>query len=1045
MKRSIPHLLWLALLVLHAAVSLGQQTSTEIKGKVTSSGGTPLSNVIIRLDGTNRTFTSSDSGIFAVAVPNLPVTLKFSFVGYISKDVAVTDAGFLDVVLADSLAKLEDVVVVGYGTQRKSNITGSISVVKASDLVGAPVMRVEQSLQGRTSGLSIAASSGQPGSGSTVRVRGVTSINNSDPLYVVDGIQIDGGIDYLNQSDIESISVLKDGASAAIYGSRAANGVILVTTKQGRVGTMHVTYNGYYGLQRTSNKLHLLDATQYATLRNEAYVNDGKAPLFADPSSFGKGTDWQSLIFDNHAPIQDHEISISGGSEKSTYYTSFGYYDQKGIVAPDISWYKRFTMRLNTSFKLAKWITFGENFSYSYIKNQGIGNTNSEFGGPLSSAINLDPITPAIVTDPDMLTQAPYASILASNPDAVVRDANGNVYGLSSYVQNEMTNPLAYIKTQIGNYSWSHNMVGNAYLEVRPIEGLTLKSTINAKLAFYGSRSFTPLYYLSPTQSNLSTDNMYRETNNTFLWSWENTAAYAYKHEDHSVSLLVGTSSQQLSGDGLNVNFIGLPVTSYDQASANFSLTAANRIGAGWDNQPYTLVSYFSRLNYDYAGKYLLTAIVRRDGSSKFGSNNRFGTFPSVSLGWVPTKESFWPQNTPISFLKIRGSLGTVGNEMSLGYFNFISTVSGGADYPYSGDGTINIGYHPNAPANPDLKWEQTKQTDIGFDMNFFSHFNLTFDWYKKVTSKMLLQVQVPGYLGSYGNPYGNIASLQNTGYEIDLGYNNHIGDFNFRVNGNASYVKNKITDLGENSFLTAGSLQASSYEIARTTVGQPIGSFYGFETMGIFQTQQDVDNYQSSTGSVIQPDAKPGDFKWADINGDGVINDQDRTYLGQPIPTWTYGLTITADYKNFDIVLFGQGAGGNKVFQALRRLDLASANYSTAALGRWTGAGTSNDYPRMTDNDPNHNYSNPSSFYLSKGDYFRVKNVQLGYTFSQGLLKKAGIGKIRVYVSGNNLFTFTKYAGFDPEIGGGTGSFGIDRGVYPQAKSYILGASINF
>jgi TonB-dependent starch-binding outer membrane protein SusC len=640
-------------------------------------------------------------------------------------------------------------------------------------------------------------------------------------------------------------------------------------------------------------------------------------------------------------------------------------------------------------------------------------------------------------------TNYPYYAQLLNHPNAVVRDANGNVYGLSKYVQQEMANPLAYVQTQMGNYSWSHNIIANAFLEIKPIEGLTLKSTISGKLAFYGSNSFTPIYYLSPSNSNLNTANMYRESDNTFLWLWENTANYNLKLGNHNFTILAGQSSQQQSGSGLNVNFIGLPVNNYQDASPNFALTPTNRIGAGFDNQPYTLQSFFGRINYDYNGRYLVTAIVRRDGSSKFGPNNKYGTFPSLSIGWVPSKESFWPTNNVVDYLKIRGSWGKVGNEQSLGSYYYISTLSGGANYPLSSDGTINIGYRPNAPANPDLKWEQTTQTDVGIDINFLKRFNLTFDWFRKVTSDMLLQVQVPGYVGAYGNPYGNIASLRNKGFEIELGYNNNIGDFNYRINGNASYVKNMITDLGQNEFLTAGSVQSSSYEIARTTVGQPIGAFYGFETNGVFQNQQQINDYKSANGTVIQPNAKPGDFIWKDLNGDGVINDQDRTFLGNPTPTWTYGITISANYKNFDIVALGQGAGGNKVYQALRRLDIASANYSTAALNRWTGEGTSNDYPRLTDTDPNHNYSNPSNFYLSSGNYFRLKNLQLGYTFRDGILGKAGITKLRVYLSGNNLVTFTKYAGYDPEIGGS--SYGIDRGVYPQAKSYILGASVNF
>ena len=1012
------------------------QTFT-LRGSVTAANdGQSLTGVTVVIKGaTNRGAITDGQGNYAISARN-GETVSFSFIGMETQTVVVSRR-VLNVKLVESISSLEEIVVVGYGTQKKSVVSGAITSVKAVDLESMPVNRIEQALQGRTSGLTIAASSGQPGAGSTVRVRGTTSINNSDPLYVVDGVPIDnGGIDYLNQSDIESIDVLKDAASAAIYGTKAASGVILITTKKGKSGAMKIDYNAYYGTQAPARKLSLLNATQYATLRNESSIAAGGPILFPNPSSLGVGTDWQSVVFNKDACIQNHELSISGGNDKSTFYTSFGYFNQEGIIAPSISNYKRYTVRFNSSHKIKNWLTFGNNIAYSYIRSQGGVNTNTEFGGPLSSAINLDPITPVVITDPAVANASPYSTF------PVYRDAQGRPYAISKYVGQEMTNPLAQMKTQQGNFGWSHNFVGNVYAELEPIKGLKLRSSLGAKLAFYGGESFGQLFYLSATQSNLTNTNYYRNTNYGLIWNWDNTASYTHAIDKHNFTVLVGTGAQSNSSVGLNANYLGLPVYTFANASMNYSLPNANRIAGGWESQPYKLSSYFGRISYDYAGKYLFTGILRIDGSSRFGGNNKYGKFPSVSFGWNPFLEDFWPKNNVVNTLKIRGSYGVNGSD-NFTDFAYVSTIGGGRNYVF-GNNTTVIGYSPNAPANPDLKWEQTIQSNIGFDATLFKNVSMTFDVYKKKTTGMLQPIQVPMYIGASGNPWGNIADMENIGVELELGYHAKVNDVKFDIKANGSYLKNKVTYLGaDKKFLTGANFQASSYEISRTAVGHPIGSFYGFQTMGIFQTQSDVNKYVGKDGKPIQPNAKPGDFKYADLDGDGAITTADRTYIGNPTPNFTFGFTANVSWKNFDLIFFGQGVSGNKIFQGLRRLDILTANYQTKALGRWTGPGTSNTYPRLIDNDPNGNFSNPSSFYLEDGAYFRIKTLQIGYTFSNLMIKKVGLQKARIYVSGNNLLTFTKYTGYDPEIGGG--SYGIDRGIYPQARSYMLGVNVTF
>ncbi|WP_031527687.1 SusC/RagA family TonB-linked outer membrane protein [Dyadobacter crusticola] len=1036
MKRKI--VLLCSVLMLYSMVQSAFAQSRTVKGKVTvKSGGEELVGATVLVEGTNQATITDAGGNYTIDVQPEAV-LVASFIGMVTQKVPVGNQSEINFQLVEAAGNLEEVVVVGYGAQKKSVVTGAISSVKASDLETMPINRLEEALQGRTSGLTIAANSGQPGSAATVRVRGVTTLNNNNPLWVVDGVVVDnGGIGYLNQSDIESIEVLKDAASQAIYGARAAAGVILVTTKKGKAGGIRINYNGYVGTQAPARKLDLLDATQYATIRNEAAVAAGQAPVYADPASFGKGTDWQELIFNNNAKRQNHELSISGGTDRSTFYLSLGYLDQEGIVASDISKYKRTSIRLNSEHKLAKWLTFGQNLGYAHDKSVGLGNTNSEFGGPLSSAINLDPITPVVVTDPAIANAAPYTN------KGVRRDANGNPYGISSAVGQEMSNPLAYIQTRLGNYSWSDNVVGNAYLTAEPIKGLQLRSTLGTKLSFWGNESFTPISWLNAA-SVTSQTNFNRTNNRRLDYNLENTISYTRAFGLHNVNVLLGQGAYLDNNTRMtSVTFFNVPADNFDDASLNFKVPADQRNSDGSEGARHTVSSLFARLNYDYNEKYLLQALVRRDGSSRFGSNHKYGVFPSFSLGWVLSREDFFPENNAVNFLKLRGGYGVVGND-GIGDFAYLSTIGSGRNYTIGNSGSYIIGYSPNAPANPDLKWEQTSQTNIGFDATVFRNVNITFEWFKKATKDILQNPRIPGYVGAISNPAANIADMENKGVELELGYRKQFGNVDFSVNGNVSYIENKVTNLGNGvEYLSGGASFQGAPPITRTQVGYAIGSFFGYVNEGIFQTQEEVDRHVAANGNKIQPNAKPGDFRWADLNGDGVITETDRTFIGNPTPKWSYGLTINAAYKGFDVVVFGQGVAGNDIFQGLRRLDIANANWQSDAMGRWTGPGTSTEYPRIVNGDPNKNFQNPSSFYLEKGDFFRMKTLQLGYSLPSALISKVALQKARVYVMSQNLFTLTKYTGYDPEIGGSVLS--IDKGIYPQARSFMVGLNIGF
>jgi TonB-linked SusC/RagA family outer membrane protein len=1020
----------------------GQAQEASVKGKVTDENGLPIPGATILVKGsTKATSTDIDGNYQLKATSN--GTLVFSFLGYGKSEQPIKGRTSINVKLSPESQSLQEVVVVGYGTQKKSVNTGAISSVKAKDLEKIPNGRVEQALQGRVSGVMVSAQSGQPGAASTVRVRGLTTFDTyggNNPLWVVDGVIVDsGGIGFVNQSDIESMEVLKDAASLAIYGARAASGVIMITTKKGKAGKFSVSYTGFTGISAPEKTLKLLNATQYGALMNEKAGAAGTAIPYPNLGALGLGTDWQKEIFSNDAMRTNHEFSLSGGNEVSTFFASFGISDQEGIVSKEISKFGKKNIRLNSTHKLSKLFTIGQTFGYTHQKGVGLGNTNSEFGGPLSSAINLDPTTPVVVTDPIVAN----GSLYTNNP--VFRDANGNPYGISSVVGQEMSNPVAYVNTRLGNYNWSDDFIGNAFLEFAPIKDLKFRSTVGLKRAFWGAESFTPQFSLSPTVF-ASQNSLNRNTNETFAWNLENTVSYTKTIGDHNFTVLLGQGYYvDNHTSGTYVSYQNLPVNNYQDASFNFNIPESKKKGGAYTSQEHKVNSLFSRLNYDYQEKYLFTGIVRRDGSSRFGSNNQYGVFPSFSTGWVVSKEGFWKDNSVVNTLKIRGGYGVTGND-AIQDNGFMALIGGGRNYTFGSAGSVvSSGNSPNAPANPDLKWEETSQLNIGFDAKLFNDFNLTVEYYDKKTTGILQNVDLPGYVGAAGRPLGNVANMGNKGVEVELGYRRKFGEFNFSANGNVSYLKNEVTYLGlDKIFITDGTAGFQSMgDVTRTAIGQSYNSFYGFKTAGIFQTIEEINANTNAAGDLIQPKARPGDFRWTDTNGDGAITNDDKQYLGSPLPKFTFGLTINMEYKGFDFMAFAQGAAGNKIFQGLRRLDILNANYQTDALGRWTAPGTSNDYPRLTNNDTNGNFGNMSNFYLENGDYLRLKVVSLGYSLPNSLVAKIKASKVRFYVTGENLLTLTKYTGYDPEIGGNV--FGIDKGYYPQAKTYMFGANVQF
>ena len=1016
-------------------IKINNDIPPPVTGIVRDSTGAPLSGAAIQVKGRQKGTTTNALGEFSIDVDPGDI-LIISYVGFQTKEIKIGSQSKFEIRMNHLIQVVDEVIVIGYGSQKKATVTGAISTVSADDLKGKQITRVDDALQGRAAGVVVTQSSGAPGSAPSIIIRGVNSLTNSSPLYVVDGqIWDNGGYDAINPNDIESVQVLKD-ASAGIYGSRAANGVILITTKKGKPGIPKLNYNSYYGSQTVANKLKLTNATQYAELRNKAVTNDGGVAPFANPSQFGTGTNWQNEIFGT-APILSQNLSLSGGTERSNYFTSVGYLDQKGIVSTDQSDYKRMNFRVNTSFQPKKYIKFGENFSYNYTRVTTFFNTNYWSSGPLNDAINLDPITPAVVTD---INSQPNAAIYNSQAAYILRNAQGLPYGISNYAQT-LLNPLAEVKLFDGNYNWSHNLLGDVYFEINPIKGLSIKTEIAAKQAFWGTEAFTPLYYLTATNSNLSQNKQLRSNNQSLEWNWDNTASYTRLIGKHNFTILVGTSAEQESGTTVGNTNYGEPISTYQQASFNFSLPQAQRFGFGSDNQSIKHSSYFGRVTYDYDQKYLIQAGFRRDGSSKFGPGNAYGNFPSVSVGWIASKEDWFPENTFIDYLKVRASYGVLGNELALAPFQYSPIVSGIGSYVFgpAGSQTLVTGYGPQTLANPNLQWERNKSTDLAIEVTVFHDLTATLDFYKKVSDGLLMQVPLPGYAGVNSAPYSNAGGITNKGVELQLGYNHKFGDFTVRLNGNIFYNKNTVTNLNVLPFINTGSWQAGNPStIQRISVGEPINYFYGYKVLGIFQSQAQINEYKDKSGNLIQPNAKPGDLIFASTTGVGPIGPSDRQYLGNPMPTWQYGFNFAVNYKQFDLNIFGQGVWGNKIFQQYRRLDVTAANYPIEALNAWTPGNTNTNYPRLTDADPNGNYHVPSDFELQSGAYLRVKTLQLGYTIPKFLTDKWGFDRIHAYIGGDNLFTITKYNGYDPEISGG-----VDQGIYPKAKTVRIGLDV--
>jgi TonB-linked SusC/RagA family outer membrane protein len=1020
--RAIPA--WLLLPCLLLSITLQAQTS-RIEGKVMArSNSAPLAGVTVNLRGTNTVTTTNDQGKFVVnAKPG--DALGITFVGYRPVEVTITDTAGIEVFLEEVFNQLDDIVVIGYGTQKKKLVTGANLQVKGDDILKQSTTNALQALQGQAAGVQITSTSGQPGAGINVIIRGKGTIGNFGPLYVVDGVNTND-ISYLNPADIESFDVLKDAASAAIYGSQAANGVVLITTKTGRNNQRAtVTYDGFYGIQNPERKAKLLDAKQYATIMNEAAINSNKQPYFTPEqiASFPVNTNWMDEMFVKDAATQSHSIGVTGGSNSSVYSMGISYTAQEGIVGgKQLSNYERYNLRLNSEHNLyQKFLKIGQHLTFTYEKNVGIGVGNI-YNNTLRNAFGVSPFVPMYDS----------SGKFWDNSNSTWNNGEANPYAVMHYTNQRKNN--------------NQRVFGDIYFILEPIKGLRYRSALGVNYSAFESRSFSPIYKVSIYNFNdftRASQNMSRNRSIQF----DNQLSYTRDiFGDHHIEAMVGTSSIRSEGSGMYGQNRDLIFADLRHAwLSNATNTDGTNISLTGSPYEEALLSYYGRLQYNYKEKYLLNATLRADGSSKFADGHRWGYFPSVSAGWVASNESFLQSVGWLNFFKVRASWGQVGNQNVAGYQFLTPITFAFTNYIFGNEEGVNTpGAYPSRLGNPDVSWETSEQVNLGFDATILNRLNVNFDFYIKDTKDWLIVAPVLATAGADA-PLINGGDVRNSGVELALSWRGKVGRLNYTLSANGAYNKNRIGHIPTLDNIIHGNtntLYANSLEFYRAQNGMPVGYFWGLKTNGIFQTEAELVAYNKD-GKKIQPDAQPGDVRYVDLNSDGVINDNDRSMIGDPNPDLTFGFSVSADYQGFDFLIQANGVAGNHLVQSWRNQSDAKANYSTAILDRWHGPGSSNKIPRVTED--NRNWTQFSDLYIHDGDFLRISTISVGYDLAR-IAKKSFLSKLRVYVAALNAITFTKYEGMDPEIGYGEGfSSGVDVGYYPRPRTLMIGANFKF
>lgn len=1039
-------------LCLLTSVGFINAEALTVSGTVTSAAdGEPLIGATVLVKGTTNGTSTDIDGNYSIKTETGAV-LVFSYVGMTTREETVTGPK-LDIALLENSEVLEEVVVVGYGVQKKKLVTGATAQIKGDEIAKLNTTSPLQAMQGQLPGVNIASESGQPGSGMKVTIRGLGTVGNASPLYLIDGIG--GDISTLNPADIESIDVLKDAASAAIYGAQAANGVVLITTKQGREGKAKVTFDGYFGWQSAPRKMEMLNSEQYMAIMDEQSINSGGAPYNwagyndiwrtdADGNRLGVvDTDWIDQMFHDNAKTQSYTLGVTGGSATSTYAISLGYINQEGIVGgPEVSNYSRYNFRVNSDHKLfGNLLTVGEQVSFVYTKSKGIG-VGNQYNNTLRGAFDSTPLTP-------------------------VYDKDGNYYNStgSDWYQNN-GNPYGAMMVNTNNITKNATFNGNVYAQLEPIKNLKIRTVFGAVYGSSEYRSFTPVYHFSPYVYSDYT-RVAQNMNHSLGMTWTNTVSYDWNIGEHAFNALLGTEAYRYEGTYLGGNQAylkeGFDTWPYAWISNGTAATTADGLNAaGNPHDDSRSVSYFGRLGWNWAEKYMVNFTLRRDGSSRFAEGHRFGTFPSVSAGWNISSESFMEKTRGwLDFLKIRASWGRVGNQ-NIDNYQYLAPIKVSNTHYFFGqylgpNGVYNEGYdntlannwgaYPSRIANFDVTWETSEQTNIGFDARLLnSRLGVNFDVYWKNTKDWLVPAPILATVGT-GAPIINGGDVKNTGVEFNLTWNDVIGkDFSYSVGVNGAWNKNKVGSIPTDDGIIHGEtnqLYDNSYEFYRAQNGMPIGYFWGFKTAGLFQNEKEINDWLLAGNGTLQDNPQPGDVKFIDVNHDGAIDDADRVDLGNGMPKFTYGFNLNLYYKNFDFGVVASGAAGFKIVQSYRNQVNQFSNYTTRILDRWTGEGTSNKIPRVTNQNINWMFSD---LYTQDGDYLRISNVTIGYNFAP-LINQKWCSNARLYFQIQNLYTFTDYDGMDPEIGYGTSGWvsGIDLGYYPRPRTYLIGVNLAF
>lgn len=1009
MKKFIALTLFLGL-----AFSLYAQEKT-VQGTVREAdSGESLPGVTVLIKGTSKGTITDIDGNYSIMASESDV-LSYSYVGYLTKDVPVGDQTTIDVQLDLDIAGLEEVVVIGYGTVKKEDVTGAVSVVNSEVISDLKPLKAEQALQGTVAGVNVTSQSGAPGAGLDIRIRGISTNGDASPLVIIDGYQ--GDMSLLNPNDIESITVLKD-AQAAIYGTIGANGVILITTKKGTRNTpTRVAINSNYGIQETTKKLNLLNATEYAVLLNESYAASGSALPYPDISGLGVGTNWQETLFER-APIMNNDISVSGGTEKFIYSLSASDLRQQGIIGADKTGFRRNTARLSMGGDLYDWLQFNSAIVYTYLNRKSINDFG--LGSVLFNAINMPPTHPVFNEDGDYFL------------------APGNL-GI------EIINPMAQIANTYNDYNLN-KLNGNFGLDAKFAEHFTATARIGFNTTNDRNKSFSKIVDYGGKVFDIARSSVSQGRNNYNDYTFDLYASYNNTFLDgHQVTVNLGTTVFKEWGNNLSGTGYDIPYNSWDFADISLAdgIVESKSVGSWVYDQ--RRLSYFGRLQYDYQGKYLMSAMLRRDASTKFGPDNTFQFFPSVTLGWKASEESFMSDIDIINHLKIRMSYGLLGSD-KIGSYRYISQLNGEGTYVL--DGGLVFGKAVGVLPNSAVKWEESEQFDAGLDLRLLNNrITFTADYFIKNTNNLLLVTPVSGIYGSgapgSGYPTVNAGAVRNSGVEMALGFRGLIGEeLSYGINYNVTYLQNEVTQVDNNTgYVEGGSFGVGQPLPARMEVGFPIGYYYGYVTDGIFQTQDEVDAHPSQ--AALGAEAVPGDIRFVDSQGDGDIDTDDRVYLGDPIPDFVMGLNLTVNYKGFDLVGYAYASIGNEIVRNYERTQ-PNVNRLAYYMDRWTGSETSNTVPRLTTAATSNNVF--SDFYVEDGSYLRLQNLQLGYTLPASLTEKATMRDVRVYIAATNLFTLSKYMGFDPAASTGAPvGAGFDNGFYPAARIYTVGLNLNF